>query len=565
MRKDFLQQKYSGLERSPEVTSAVRRQEIRQGEKVKGDERIEAYLHRLEDIFKTPDKKPQEQKINILKEKLYNLFVIKPENVPEGYFELQKRIVKERGHGNIEISQELKGQVIDNIIIDQKQSLDVWIDYLGSEHAMYPAWLKYFTFRNIVKLGEYDKEKKEFKKRSKGTTGLFPDINREALSYVLDALQKKYGKEVQGEEEIKDQKWKKLLEGTNFGKLYAYAVENVTPATQEQKESIQGEWVKYDKNSNATPLYTSLQGHGTGWCTAGESVARAQLKVGDFYVYYSKNQDGKNTIPRVAIRMQGAQMAEVRGINYEQNLESKMIDITEEKMSTLPGAEAYKKKSSDMRRLTEIDNKIKAREELDQKDLEFLYEMKYPIQGFGHKKDPRIEEILEERDIKGDLSFVTGYSKEQIGITKQDVLEGKKDIKFYYGDLDLNSLTSAKGLNFPETIGGDLYLNSLTSAEGLKLPKTIGGGLNLNSLTSAEGLNLPETIGGGLYLASLTSAKGLNLPKTIGGDLYLNSLTSAEGLNLPETIGGYLNLNILTSAEKEKILLQYPKLNIIFI
>lgn len=60
------------------------------------------------------------------------------------------------------------------------------------------------------------------------------------------------------------------------------------------------------------------------------------------------------------------------------------------------------------------------------------------------------------------------------------------DISYHYGDLDLSDLTSAEGLELPETVGGDLYLRSLTSAEGLKLPKSVGRDLNLSGLTSAE-------------------------------------------------------------------------------
>ena len=42
------------------------------------------------------------------------------------------------------------------------------------------------------------------------------------------------------------------------------------------------------------------------------------------------------------------------------------------------------------------------------------------------------------------------------------------------GSLDLNSLTSAKGLVLPKRIGGWLYLNSLTSAEQEKIRKEYG-------------------------------------------------------------------------------------------
>ncbi len=127
------------------------------------------------------------------------------------------------------------------------------------------------------------------------------------------------------------------------------------------------------------------------------------------------------------------------------------------------------------------------------------------------------------------------------------------------GNIDLNSLTSAKGLILPTSIGWNLDLSSLTSAEGLTLPISIGGYLNLRGLTSAEGLILPTSINGGLYLNSLTSAEGLILSTSIGGYLDLRSLTSAEGLTLPTSITGSLYLDGLTSADKEELKKKYPR------
>ena len=128
------------------------------------------------------------------------------------------------------------------------------------------------------------------------------------------------------------------------------------------------------------------------------------------------------------------------------------------------------------------------------------------------------------------------------------------------GVLDLRSLTSAEGLELPDSIGGDLYLGSLTTAEHLELPDRIGGNLTLRSLTSAEHLQLPTGIGRDIYLDGLTSAEHLQLPDSIDGDLGLDGLTSAEHLTLPTSIGGDLYLGSLTTAEREHLRAQRPDL-----
>jgi len=321
----------------------------------------------------------------------------------------------------------------------------------------------------MLKLSTYDKEKHVFTKRGKDTVAPFTDLNREALAYVIDAIVKNVEKE-NIPVDAQDPEFKKLLQGSNFGKLYAWAIEKVTPAEENELLTTTGEWIKYDKGSDHVPLVESLQGHGTGWCTAAESTAKSQLEKGDFYVYYSHDKQGSPTIPRIAIRMQDQEIGEVRGVAHEQNLDPYIADtnILDEKLAEFGNeGNKYKKKSADMKRLTNIETKNKEGEELSKDDLGFLYEFDEKIEGFGNKKDPRIKEIIEGRDIKKDISFLTGFSEEEISTTKEEALKG--GIKFHYGNLNLSRITSAEGLTLPESVGGDFYLSRITSAEGLKL------------------------------------------------------------------------------------------------
>lgn len=98
-------------------------------------------------------------------------------------------------------------------------------------------------------------------------------------------------------------------------------------------------------------------------------------------------------------------------------------------------------------------------------DLRFLYEFDSKIEGFGYQEDQ--DKDKEGRDTKEDLSSITGFSKDEVSITKEEALSG--DIKYHYGDQSLSGLTSAEDLKLPQSIGGNLWLNNLTSPEGLKL------------------------------------------------------------------------------------------------
>lgn len=448
---DFLKRKYD-LHNAPEVRAAAKRTEKRSGEKVPQNpaDRIQNYLNRFKEIIERKEPAKQERGIEALKHILHDKFIIKPEEIPESYFDTQRRIAREQGHGDIEVTDEMREQLTEVAITDQKSSLDQWIDYLSSKDATYPDWLKYYAFRSILSMGEYDKEKKQFTKRSKGTVKSFPDLNREALAYVLDAIEKKQVgiKTVPpinietSEDEY--EKFEKILQGENFSKLYAFAIDKVMPTAESELADARGEWVKYRQGRDHMPLVESLQGHGTGWCTAGESTAKAQLEAGDFYVFYSLDKDGKPNVPRAAIRMQGDEIGEVRGIAPDQNLDPHIGDVVKAKLMEFPDGQAYEKKNSDMKRLTEIDNKTRKRESLNKEDLIFLYEIDQTIEGFGYQRDPRIEEIRSQRSPKEDAPIVMECLPEQIAWKPEDINE---KTRAYIGRLEPGIFKQTKKYN----------------------------------------------------------------------------------------------------------------------
>ena len=507
-------------------------------------QKIEKYMKRLEDVTKRAS---EHDKISLIKMYYYKKYVIKEENVPESYFRKQEKIALDRGYGHVKYDEKTKKQEIEHIINEQKASLDMWLDYFFSKDTdMYPTWFKYYVFQGMLKLGFFDKEKNSYTKRTESTVKPFIELNREALSLIYSELIK-----VLNKESIDDEKLNALINNGSFSKLYSYAILKLDSVKDDGFKSDDGIWKKYNKGSNPEILFNDINGKGTGWCTAGGiETARNHINGGDFHVYYTKDREGNYTKPRIAIRMEGNKIAEIRGISKDQNIEANMEKVVDKKLEEFPDRDEYKKKVKDMEMLTYIYTKHQNKGELTKNDLRFLYEIDNKITGFGYKKDPRIEELLEGRNVREDLALVFDCKEENISLTKEEALRG--NIIYHHGDLFLIYLTSVEGLKLPDKIGGSLNL-SVRSAEGLKLPDKIGKSLSLNGLTSAEGLKLPSKIDGSLYLHGLTSAKGLELPNEIGGNLDLSGLTSAEGLKLPNEIGGNLDLSGLTSAEDLKL------------
>ena len=473
---------------------------------------------------------------------------------------IEKELLED-GKINYLFPDEMKEKELEVILANQKTSLNRWVDYLGSPDADYPVWAKYWAFTSILKMGKYEKaphcpkcekpldkknnfcktcsqeipdekiiEKARFQNRTESTTNSFPLLNSRALAKTISVMgllleekdrvkreKRKPKDERDGEllklqisnesKKLNQDEFVKLLSSENFAKLYAQFLLEIPEYATEGLKSIEGKWTKYVQGSNPEKLVESFEGYPLEWCTANYDTAKSQLQGGDFYVYYSNNEDGDAKIPRLAMRMNGQQkIAEVRGIAHNQNLDPYIHPKLDEKLSEFgQEGERYQKRMKDMERLTILWERSQNKEELTNEDLKFIYEIDHKIEGFGYQRDSRIDDVLEGRDIKDDLARALNLKPEQISTTEKEALSG--NAVYHYGYLDLSSLTSAEGLKLPDSIGGGLNLSSLTSVEGLKLPDSIDGGLNLNSLTSAEGLKLPDSIGGGLNLNKLTSAE----------------------------------------------------------
>ena len=436
----FLDNKYPELAGSKPVERAVQKKK-QSGEKAPHlrDERVDTYIDRLEEIINN------KRGFELLKFKVLEKYTTKPEDVSEKYWENQEAEERKMGKGadwdsaksNMEMLKKLKSDHLETVLNDQRSSLEQWVDYFASSESDYlPSELKYWVFRSVIGMQELVKKKDgerefiEFPKRSRGTVKPFPDINHEALAYVIDAIKTKFsGKEIEFEHDIQPderEEFKNFLEKEDFSKLYAWANELMSTVPEHLLPVTEGEWVKYEQGSDPAELVKTIRGKGTGWCTAGKNTAAKQLQGGDFYVYYTLDDDGKPTIPRIAIRMEGHdKIAEPpRGIAYKQNLDPYMPEVLKTKLAEFGVVgETYIKRAQNMELLTSIEQKTQKQETLTREDLMFLYEMNSPIKGFGYKTDPRIAEIRGNRNVKEDTPIIFECSSEKIATNISELNE----------------------------------------------------------------------------------------------------------------------------------------------
>ena len=396
---------------------------------------VKKYIERLERVHEKAINHKNDNGVKLLKSFYYDKYVIKKEDIPESYINYLDKVQFDQ-YG-IHMNEYQKEEQKDLIIEDQKKSLDEWINYFTSEDAkFYPTWAKYWAFQGMLTIGNYDTNKGIYNKRSKTTVAPFPELDREVLSKSIDLVIKETNKE-----EIEEKDLEKLVKNGNFFKLYTVQLKD----TRENNlgEETKGEWVKYEQGDNYQELHKSLQGKNTGWCTAGESTCKYQLKNGDFYVYYTYDEKGKATIPRLAIRMNGKNtIGEIRGVGKDQNIEPHFEDIIAKKLKGFPDADSYKKRVKDTQMLTYVYTKYENHKPLTKEDFNFIYEINNKIETMGWDMDPRLKELknnifktatkeFTDKEFLIEILRKNGYLLEKVPKNKIGKEVALETVKFY--------------------------------------------------------------------------------------------------------------------------------------
>lgn len=383
---EFLNKLYKDLNLSDEVLHTSN------GVKDK-NEVVERYMERLE---RTHSRAIDNNKLDLLKIFYYKKYIVKEIDIP-------KYRDKER------------------IINAQMESLDKWLDYLLDENAKYPMWAKYWAFQGMLKIGTYNEATGTYQKRSKKTLAPFIEINPEVLAKCIGMMVDYVDKN-----ELSDDILNRLVESGNFQKLYTVLLKKHKSNLVDFGNKEDGKWVCYhyeseeeanEKEKNGIEpeylkLYNSLQNYNTGWCTAGDKeTAKNQIcgcnsyEGGNFHVYYTKDKEDKYRVPRIAIRMDGInRVAEIRGIEDNQNLEEGLEKIVEDKLNSLNVVDVNKYLSIiyNMKKLTELTKKLKNNIEFTISDLFYIYSNNY-IECFGWTDDPRLEKIRKARNKEEDF------------------------------------------------------------------------------------------------------------------------------------------------------------------
>jgi len=347
--------------------------------------------------------------------------------------------------------------------------------------------------------------------------------------------------------------------------------------SKEYREIVTGEWNRFNLDDEGS-LYGSLQDYKIDWgaVVRYKAVAEKQLERGNSYVYYTRDENGNNTVPRIIIRTEGDEVVEVRGIGYEQNVELNMLDIAREKYLQLPGGTKFEEKYHDVKLFGLICEKSDHDEELTSAEIRFLYEIDKEIESFGFQKDPKIEEIISKRNHKKDISIAIGVPENQIGTTREEFFRG--NIVVYYGDLDLtdedadfDSIKCSDLPNkFPKIVIGNLDLPNIEEIDrSLIFPEfvTKDFSIEIENVPDIYPMILPKHIGDSLFMLNLCSTRNIVFSEFVLGDVDLDSVyeLTDDDFKTLGFVGGIVRLDELFFEDREKwkkLSVEYPHLKI---
>jgi hypothetical protein len=144
-------------------------------------------------IARTQDSKRGEYFKSKIKSFFHSKLIPTHETFPiKEYIEFKNTSLRNQGY---ELIDSVSEETVEEVIRNQKKSLDTWIDYFTSEESSStPIWAKYWAFLGIIKMGVQSISEKDgvrrftYNKREKITFNSFPELNREALAKAVDFI-----------------------------------------------------------------------------------------------------------------------------------------------------------------------------------------------------------------------------------------------------------------------------------------------------------------------------------------------------------------------------------------
>ena len=227
-------------------------------------------------------------------------------------------------------------------------------------------------------------------------------------------------------------------------------------------------------------------------------------------IVFEKDKNGEFLLPRICLTIsKDNKIKDVIGRDENICVEFELLDVLMSKVSSFSNSDEMESKISILKYLSSLKDKITSGEELEIKDIDFLYEINNELDEmpFG-RLDYRFGDVRELVDLKKTLAKYFGCREEEVALENEELNENTvvttdfnpddslcnyPKLRVVFGDAYCDLVKSAKGLRSLEFIKGDAYFNSLVSFDGLERLVRIDGSANFGALEDSTHMN-PELV-----------------------------------------------------------------------
>lgn len=282
-----------------------------------------------------------------------------------------------------------------------------------------------------------------------------------------------------------------------------------------------GVWINYDIKNNMDSLIKKNFIRCPEWEDYLVNSNRENL---DISIYYSKDKDGKYSIPRVLIASNKDKKIEYLVGRYENgNVEFSMIPIIREKVKGYVNEERINEHMDFLDILSAINKKAENGEELTDSELKILYNLTPDNNRFYQEYSDYIKIIRRKDNAKKSLSRYFKCKEEEIAVSMGEINNNTivavdfmapssyiepTNIQVIVGDAECTALQDASCLSKLKFITGSASFPLLTSSKGLENLIFIGKDADFRRLEDPENLN-PD-----LFIGGLSKFKDNKKPKT---------------------------------------------------
>lgn len=419
----------------------------------------------------------------------------------------------------------------------QIDEISKWVEHLNGSD--YNPSFKY-AILNEVLTANYDMHSdKQLKRNSETLRGITPKIKK-----AVDRLYNEYdgsGKLLKKYTEIMSSEV-----DSSIGKKIV-------------KSTEKGDWVKFNstekdpRNADENVELLTAMVQDTPWCT--KYSAKTQLSGGDFYIFKTKDLKNKNKA-RIAIKMEGNDVDEVRGIMEGQTIEESMLDSAKDFLKNdIRGGDKWIKNIEYNKRISTLNKKIQDNTQKltsdDIDELEYLMSNDASLEYENQHKE-NLKYLLKEPSLKADDKSKYNYKKiidaickkydyKPYNIYKDPTYTIDSEHKYALTNIDIDN--NVRNIDFNiEKVLGDVNVTELE-------PRPYNSGRNMDIDYEYETLDSFDSlkfIGGNLKLGfrdydkAKSQIRNLGGVEFIGGDL--SGSTNLESIGNLKHVGGNMNI-----------------------